>query len=140
MQGKTRAAADVLVDDARALEEAGAFAVLLEAMPPEAAARVRDALAIPVYGIGAGPHVDGQLLIAHDLLGNFVGDIRPRFVKRYAEVGASIEDAFRAYADDVRTGRFPAAEHWYVGDDARAPESVPEPAPEPPSGPVVELT
>ena len=117
IQGKTRAAVDVLVDDARALQEAGAFSVLLEAMPPEAAAAVRSALAIPVYGIGAGPHVDGQLLIAHDLLGNFVGEIRPRFVKRYAEVGVAIERAFHTFADDVRAGRFPAVEHWYTGDE-----------------------
>lgn len=130
VQGKTRAAVDTLIDDARALEEAGAFAILLEAMPPDAAARVRDALSIPIYGIGAGPHVDGQLLIAHDLLGNFVGDIRPRFVKRYAEVGAAIEGAFRAYADDVRARRFPAAEHWYAGEEATAAE--------PPSAPMVE--
>jgi len=126
VQGKTRAAVEALVDDARALEDAGAFAVLLEAMPPDAAACVRDALAVPVYGIGAGPHVDGQLLIAHDLLGNFVGDIRPRFVKRYAEVGAAIEGAFRAYADDVRAGRFPGPEHWYAGEMQMA-ASAPEP-------------
>jgi 3-methyl-2-oxobutanoate hydroxymethyltransferase len=120
VQGKTRAAVDALVDDARALEAAGAFAVLVEAVPPEAGAAVRDALAVPVYGIGAGPHVDGQLLIAHDLLGSFVGDIRPRFAKRYAEVGAAIEGAFRAYADDVRARRFPGPEHWYAGDGAGA--------------------
>ncbi|GJG86936.1 3-methyl-2-oxobutanoate hydroxymethyltransferase [Gemmatimonadetes bacterium T265] len=122
VQGRTRAGVDALVDDARALEDAGAFALLLEAMPPDAAAQVRAALTIPVYGIGAGPYVDGQLLIAHDLLGSFVGDIRPRFVKRYGEVGAAIEGAFRAYAEDVRAGRFPAEEHWYAGEAARAPE------------------
>ncbi|HEY0778948.1 MAG TPA: 3-methyl-2-oxobutanoate hydroxymethyltransferase [Gemmatirosa sp.] len=115
VQGKTREAVEVLVEDARALEEAGAYALLLEAMPPEAAQRVRESLTIPVYGIGAGPHVDGQLLIAHDLLGNFVGDIRPRFVKRYAEVGKVIEGAFREYAEEVREGRFPGEEHWYKG-------------------------
>ena len=119
VQGKTRAAVDALVDDARALEDAGAYALLLEAMPPDAAARVREALAIPVYGIGAGPHVDGQLLIAHDLLGNFVGEIRPRFVKRYADVGAMIEGAFREYAEDVRAGRFPGEEHWYAGQQEK---------------------
>ncbi len=129
VQGRTRAGVDALVDDARALEEAGAYALLLEAMPPEAAARVREALTIPVYGIGAGPHVDGQLLIAHDLLGSFVGDIRPRFVKRYAEVGAAIEGAFRAYADDVRAGRFPAEEHCYArGEASDGAAVVPDPA------------
>ncbi len=133
VQGRTRAAVDALVDDARALEEAGAFAVLLEAMPPEAAAAVRAALAVPVYGIGAGPHVDGQLLISHDLLGNFVGDIRPRFVKRYADVGATVEAAFRAYADDVRARRFPGPEHCYAvqapAEDAAGVRPAPAPAP-----------
>ncbi len=113
VQGRTRDGVAALVDDARALEDAGAFAVLLEAMPPEAAAEVRAALTVPAYGIGAGPHVDGQLLIAHDLLGSFVGEIRPKFVKRYAEVGRVIEAAFREYAEEVRAGKFPGEEHWY---------------------------
>lgn len=113
VQGKTLGAVTRIVDDALALEDAGAFAVLLEAMPAEAAALVRDRLDMLVYGIGAGPHVDGQLVISHDLLGNFVGDIRPRFVKRYAEVGRDIERAAREYASDVRAGRFPGPEHCY---------------------------
>ena len=113
VQGKTLAAAHRLVDDALALEEAGAFSILLEAMPAETAALVRDRVRIPIYGIGAGPHVDGQLVIAHDLLGSFVGDIAPRFVRRYAEVGRDIERAAREYAADVRGGRFPAPEHCY---------------------------
>jgi 3-methyl-2-oxobutanoate hydroxymethyltransferase len=113
VQGKTRDTADRLAQDALALEQAGAFAVLLEGMPPETAAYVRERTSILVYGIGAGPHVDGQLLISHDMLGNFVGDIRPRFAKQYANVGAVIEEAMRAYAADVRTGRYPAAEHCY---------------------------
>jgi 3-methyl-2-oxobutanoate hydroxymethyltransferase len=113
VQGKTRAAADRLVEDALALEEAGAFAVLLEGMPAETASYVREQVSILVYGIGAGPDVDGQLLISHDMLGSFVGDIRPRFVKRYAEVGAVVEQAIQAYAADVRDGRFPAEEHCY---------------------------
>jgi 3-methyl-2-oxobutanoate hydroxymethyltransferase len=123
VQGKTGAAVDRLIQDARALEEAGAFALLLEAMPAAAAAAVREQLAIPVYGIGAGPDVDGQLLIAHDLLGCFVGDVRPRFVKRYAEVGQEVERAFRAYAEDVRAGRFPGPEHCYPASDAGDPSS-----------------
>src|SRR6185312_10491404 len=93
VQGKTLSAAQRLVDDALALEEAGAFAILLEAMPAETAALVTERVRIPVYGIGAGPHVDGQLVISHDILGNFVGKISPRFVKRYAEVGTDIERA-----------------------------------------------
>lgn len=113
VQGKTRHEADRLRDDALALEEAGAFALLLEAIPAEAAAYVRDGLSIPVYGIGAGPYLDGQLVISHDLLGSFVGDIAPRFVRRYADLSRIIEEAFRAYADDVRSGRFPGPEHCY---------------------------
>jgi 3-methyl-2-oxobutanoate hydroxymethyltransferase len=113
VQGKTRREADRLRDDALALEDAGAFAILLEAIPAEAAAYVRDGLRIPVYGIGAGPYLDGQLVISHDLLGSFVGDIAPRFVRKYADLGRIIEEAFRAYADDVRSGRFPGPEHCY---------------------------
>lgn len=116
VQGKSRAAADKLVDDALALQDAGAFAILLEAMPAEAAAYVRDKLDILVYGIGAGPHVDGQLVISHDILGTFVGDIAPKFVKQYARIGNEIENVFRAYADDVRNVRFPAPEHCYPVD------------------------
>jgi 3-methyl-2-oxobutanoate hydroxymethyltransferase len=113
VQGKTLAEAEVIVDDAVTLQEAGVFALLLEAMPAETAKYVRDHLEIPVYGIGAGPHLDGQLLISHDLLGTFVGEIAPKFVKRYADVGATVEAAFRDYADDVRAGRFPGVEHCY---------------------------
>lgn len=92
------------------LQDAGVFALLLEAMPAEAAAYVRDELPVPGYGIGAGPELDGQLLIAHDLLGSVVGEIAPRFVRRYAAVGAAVEAACRAYAADVRAGRFPGPE------------------------------
>jgi 3-methyl-2-oxobutanoate hydroxymethyltransferase len=122
VQGKTLAAVRQLVDDARALQDAGAFSVLLEAVPAEAAAYVREHLDVIVYGIGAGPHVDGQLVISHDILGNFVGDIRPRFIRRYAELGSAIEEAFRHYADEVRTSAFPAPEHWYPidGDEEAA--------------------
>jgi 3-methyl-2-oxobutanoate hydroxymethyltransferase len=116
VQGKTLAAVQQLADDARALQDAGAFAVLLEAVPAEAAAYIRDSVDILVYGIGAGPHVDGQLVISHDLLGNFVGDIQPRFVRRYAHLDQTVEAAFRAYGDDVRARRFPGAEHCYPID------------------------
>lgn len=119
VQGKSRAACDALVNDALALQDAGAFSILLEAMPSEAAAYVRERVNIPVYGIGAGPELDGQLVISHDILGNFVGEIAPRFVKRYAEIGADIERAFRAYAGDVRAGLFPGVEHCYpINHDA----------------------
>jgi len=122
VQGKTLAAVQRLTEDALALQEAGAFAVLLEALPAEAAAYVRERVDLLVYGIGAGPHVDGQLVISHDILGSFVGDIRPRFVRRYAELDTEIERAFRSYADDVRAGRFPGPEHLYPIEPAHEAE------------------
>jgi 3-methyl-2-oxobutanoate hydroxymethyltransferase len=122
VQGKTLAAAERLLDDTIALQEAGAFAVLLEAIPAETAEFVRERVDLLVYGIGAGPHVDGQLVIVHDVLGSFIGDIAPRFVRRYAEIGAATEQAIRAYAADVRAGRFPAPEHCYPMDDVDAAE------------------
>jgi len=118
VQGKSLAAARQLASDARALVDAGVFAILLEAVPAETAAFVRDQLPVPVYGIGAGPQLDGQLVISHDILGTFVGDIAPRFVRRYAALGEQIERAFRRYADDVRAGTFPAPEHCYPIDAA----------------------
>ncbi|MEA3245832.1 MAG: 3-methyl-2-oxobutanoate hydroxymethyltransferase [Gemmatimonadota bacterium] len=118
VQGRTPAEAARLLDDARALEDAGAFAILIEATPPHAAAHVRRHVQVPVYGIGAGPHVDGQLVISHDLLGIFVGDVKPRFVSRLAQLDAAVTTAFAEYADQVRTAAFPAPEHWY----APAPE------------------
>jgi 3-methyl-2-oxobutanoate hydroxymethyltransferase len=121
VQGKSLDAAEQLADDARALEVAGAFALLIEAVPAQTAAYVRDAVKIPVYGIGAGPHVDGQLVISHDILGSFVGDIKPKFVKRYADLDQVIEGAFRSYAQEVKTRRFPGPEHAYpieTGEEA----------------------
>jgi 3-methyl-2-oxobutanoate hydroxymethyltransferase len=139
VQGKSLAAAEQLLRDAEALERAGAFAILLEAVPAETAAFVRERVEVLIYGIGAGPEVDGQLVISHDLLGNFVGDIAPKFVKRYAEVGATVERAFAEYARDVRAGAFPAPEHCYEiapADEAliRAARRKRAPAP-PPSQP-----
>ncbi len=113
VQGKSLQTAEVLVNDALALESAGAFAILVEAVPAVTAALIRERVTVPVYGIGAGPHVDGQLVISHDILGSFVGEIEPRFVKRYADVGGTVEKAFRSYAADVRDGSFPGPEHCY---------------------------
>ena len=121
VQGKSLAAAERLLRDAEALERVGVFSILLEAVPAETAAFVRERTGVLIYGIGAGPHVDGQLVISHDILGNFVGEIAPRFVKRYADVGAAVERAFREYASDVRAGVFPGPEHCYpldVADEA----------------------
>jgi len=113
VQGRSLEAAEELLRDALALAEAGAFALLLEAVPPAAAAFVRAELDVPVYGIGAGPGLDGQLVIVHDILGGFVGEIAPRFVRRYAELGDTVTEALRAYAADVRSGTFPGPEHCY---------------------------
>ena len=114
VQGKSLDAAQRIAADAGALVNAGAFAILLEAMPAETAAFVREQVPVPVYGIGAGPQLDGQLVISHDILGTFVGDIAPRFVRRYAAIGEQVEDAFRRYADDVRRGAFPGPEQCYA--------------------------
>lgn len=122
VQGKTLDAVRRLRDDALVLEDAGVFALLLEAMPAESAAYVRDHLSVPVYGIGAGPHLDGQLLICHDLLGSFVGDVSPRFAKRYAELGTATEEAFRAYVADVQAGHFPGPEQCYPLDPSAEAE------------------
>jgi 3-methyl-2-oxobutanoate hydroxymethyltransferase len=119
VQGKTPEAARELIDDALALEEAGAALLLLEAMPPETAAAVRDAVTIPVYGIGAGDRVDGQLVIIHDLIGLFE-PFTPKFAKRYCEAGRLIEKALTDYCADVRSGAFPGPEHFYAA--APAPE------------------
>jgi 3-methyl-2-oxobutanoate hydroxymethyltransferase len=114
VQGRTQREVAQLRDDARALEDAGAFAILVEATPPEAAAAVRDHVQLPVYGIGAGPHVDGQLVISHDLLGNFVGDVKPKFVSRLAQLDSVVTTAFAEYASQVRAAAFPAPEHCYA--------------------------
>jgi 3-methyl-2-oxobutanoate hydroxymethyltransferase len=111
-QGRTLESAKLLIEDARAIAEAGAQLLLLEAVPPEVAGYIRAELAIPVLGIGAGPDVDGQLLIVSDLIGQFQA-FTPKFVRKYADVASVITDAMRAYAADVRAGSFPAEEHCY---------------------------
>jgi 3-methyl-2-oxobutanoate hydroxymethyltransferase len=111
-QGRTAAKAQRLLADARALEAAGCFAVVLEAVPAPVAKRISEALTVPTIGIGAGPACDGQVLVWHDLLG--LSDRKPaRFVKRYAELGAEIQHALEAFAADVHSGAFPASEHTY---------------------------
>jgi 3-methyl-2-oxobutanoate hydroxymethyltransferase len=99
--------AEQLLADAQALEEAGAFAVVLESIPAEVARAVTKELRIPTIGIGAGPYCDGQVLVSYDMLGLSQNGV-PAFVKRYADLGDQTVAAVRAYADDVRTGRFPA--------------------------------
>ncbi len=111
-QGRTAAAARRLVDEAVALERSGCFAIVLEAIPAAVAERVTEAVKIPTIGIGAGPACSGQVMVWHDLLGLTEGPA-PRFVKRYAELGATISDALKAYADDVRRGTYPDETHTY---------------------------
>ncbi len=112
VQGKDVASAKGLIDDARALEEAGAFSLILEAIPSPLAELISEGLRIPTIGIGAGPHCDGQVLVTHDLIGLFDRFV-PKFVKQYADTFSSIVEALEQYRDDVLEGAFPAAEHGY---------------------------
>jgi 3-methyl-2-oxobutanoate hydroxymethyltransferase len=119
-QGRTAAKAAALLDDASTLEQAGCFAVVLEAVPAQVAARITEELGVPTLGIGSGRDCDGQVLVYHDLLGLYPGK-SPRFVKRYAELAPVIEDALERYAADVRSGAFPGEEHTYsIPDDELA--------------------
>ena len=108
-QATDQPSAERLIEDAHNLETAGAFAVVLESIPEEVALAVTRELTIPTIGIGAGPHCDGQVLVSYDALGLF-DEFVPPFVKQYAQLGAEIVSAAQAYADDVRTSRFPAAQ------------------------------
>ena len=112
-QGRSAAAAERLLSDAHALEAAGCFALVLEAVPAPVAERVTAELEIPTIGIGAGAGCDGQVLVWHDLLGLYEGRT-PRFVKQYADLKAEIARALEAYAADVRSGAFPEERHTYA--------------------------
>jgi len=112
VQGKRPEAAERIVEDAKALEAAGCFAVVLEGIPWRLAQRITGELSIPTIGIGAGPHCDGQVLVMHDVVGLF-SKYAPKFVKKYAEAGDIIRDAFASYVKDVREGKFPTLEHSY---------------------------
>lgn len=111
-QGRTAAAARHLVDDALALEVAGCYAIVLEAVPAPVAEAITERLDIPTIGIGAGPHCDGQVLVYHDILGLY-DKVQPRFVKEYLQLQQPIIEAFQAYRDDVTAHRFPAEEHSF---------------------------
>jgi 3-methyl-2-oxobutanoate hydroxymethyltransferase len=115
-QGRSAEKALALLADARALEAAGCFSLVLEAVPAPVAKRVTDSLAIPTIGIGAGADCDGQVLVWHDLLGLYDGRTA-RFVKRYADVGATIRAALESYAADVRQHSFPEEQHTYSMPD-----------------------
>jgi 3-methyl-2-oxobutanoate hydroxymethyltransferase len=118
VQGKTPEAAEALVADALALQEAGCFSIVLESVPDRLATWLTERLTIPTIGIGAGSGTSGQVLVYHDLLGLFER-FTPKFVRRYAEHGAAAREAIAAYAADVASRAFPAAEHTYpISDDA----------------------
>ena len=125
VQGKTPAAAVQLMHDAQALEQAGAFAIVLETIPAPLAELLTERLSVPTIGIGAGAGCDGQVQVFHDIFGMFDA-FTPKHTKRYAEVGELIRDAVRAYADDVRTGAFPTAKESYRMDPAALEELRPD--------------
>jgi len=112
IQGKSPEDADRLLEDAKALEAAGCFSVVLEGIPWRVAQRITQELTIPTIGIGAGPHCDGQVLVMHDVLGMFP-KYAPKFVKRYAEVGDVMRDAFARYVKEVKEGAFPTLDYSY---------------------------
>lgn len=116
VQGKTEAAAKKLIEDAKAVQEAGAFAIVLECVPKKLADIVTKEIDIPTIGIGAGNGCDGQVLVYQDLLGMF-SDFTPKFVKKYANVGEVMKAAFKGYIEEVASGAFPAEEHEYKIDD-----------------------
>ena len=111
VQGRGEAGRQRVLDDARAVEDAGAFAIVLEGMPAELAREITATLSIPTIGIGAGAACDGQVLVLHDLLG--LSEWTPSFAKQYAGIGALASQAARAFADEVRQRKFPAREHEY---------------------------
>ncbi len=117
VQGKTEEAARKLLEDALAVQEAGAFAVVIEAVPAKLAALITDKLQIVTIGIGAGNGCDGQVLVYQDMLGMF-SDFSPKFVKKYANIGELMTAAFRQYDEDVKSTAFPSEEHTYkIGED-----------------------
>jgi len=123
VQGKTEAQAARILADAKALQDAGAFSIVLEGVPSHLAARVTKALRIPTIGIGAGPATDAQVLVLHDMLGLTTGKAA-KFVKRYANLAEEITRAATSYADEVREGKFPGPEHEYSANGS-APASPP---------------
>lgn len=116
VQGKSEEAARKLVEDAKAIEEAGAVAVVLECVPAKLAELISGQLHIPTIGIGAGAGCDGQVLVYQDMLAMF-GDFKPKFVKQFAEIGEMMKEAFAKYMEEVKSGAFPAPEHTFKIDD-----------------------
>lgn len=116
VQGKTEAKAQKLLDDAKAVEKAGAFAVVLECVPAKLAELITRTINIPTIGIGAGAGCDGQVIVYQDLLGMF-SDFTPKFVKKYADIGSIMKKAFKEYIKDINSGAFPEEKHTYKIDD-----------------------
>lgn len=116
VQGKGEKEAQQILDDARRVQEAGAFAVVLEGIPALLAQKITDTLDIPTIGIGAGAGCDGQVLVYQDMLGMFT-DFKPKFVKHFANVGEVMTEAFKAFDQEVKEGVFPAQEHTYKIDE-----------------------
>ena len=125
VQGKGQAQAARILADAKALEQAGAFSLVLEGVPAELASRVTQALHIPTIGIGAGAGTDGQVLVYHDLLGLTTGKA-PKFVKRYANLAEEIGNAVQRFAREVASGEFPGPEHSYSANGATQPAAAGE--------------
>lgn len=132
VQGKGEDSAARVVADARALDQAGVFAIVVEGVPAALARRITDSVSVPTIGIGAGPECDGQILVCFDFLG-MVRDLRPKFVKRFAELGDAVVQATRAYVHDVRDGSFPGAEHSF---GMAGPKAVGEPTGTEPVDPI----
>ncbi|MFH1082220.1 MAG: 3-methyl-2-oxobutanoate hydroxymethyltransferase [Pseudomonadota bacterium] len=124
-QGRTAETAMAVIEDARIVYEAGAFSILIEAVPPEVTQIIRDDLPIPVYSIGAGIHADGQLMIVSDLVGHFQA-FTPKFVKRYGNVAGEITKSLESYIKDVKKGAFPGDEHTYRMIDGELPRLIHE--------------
>jgi 3-methyl-2-oxobutanoate hydroxymethyltransferase len=112
VQGKESSTARQIIDDAKKLEAAGAFSIVLECIPAQLASRITESVSIPTIGIGAGPGCDGQILVYQDMLGMF-SDFKPKFVKNYATVGEIMVDAFKNYIEEVNLGIFPQTEHSF---------------------------
>lgn len=113
VQGRDEIAAEALVRDARSLEEAGVYAIVLEGIPADLARRITESVGVPTIGIGAGPHCDGQVLVCYDFLGMY-SDVRPKFVKRFAELGDAIVQATAGYVAEVQSASFPGKEHSFA--------------------------
>lgn len=112
VQGRSESAAESLLADAKGLEEAGVFAIVLELVPTELAGRITEAVGVPTIGIGAGPLCDGQVQVSNDLLGLY-GEFHPKHAKKYAHLSDVISEAFKSYVEDVTAGRFPGPEHSF---------------------------